>query len=209
MNRLHRFALASVIVSSGVATAALSAQVSLPPTAMSAGRDTTAVAAPTVAPVTLYADLGAHILTVKRGDEVLKTYLFAAGQEKYPTPRGTFKIRKMIWNPSWRPPPDAEWAKGKIARGPGDPKNPMKVVKIFFQEPDYYIHGTDEVNSLGKDASHGCLRMAPDEVAQLARLIMENGGQPRDESWFWRILRFRREERVIYLNNPILLTVAG
>jgi lipoprotein-anchoring transpeptidase ErfK/SrfK len=207
MNRLNRFALATVIVSSSATATAASAQVSLPPTAMTAGRDTTTVATPTVTPVRLYADLGAHILSVKRGDEVVKTYSFASGQDRYPTPRGTFKIRKIVWNPSWRPPPDAAWAKGKSARGPGDPKNPMKVVKVFFQEPDYYIHGTDDVNSLGQDASHGCLRMAPDEVADLAKLIMENGGQPRDENWFWRIIHSRREERVVYLNNPISLTV--
>jgi hypothetical protein len=83
----------------------------------------------------------------------------------------------------------------------------MKVVKVFFQEPDYYIHGTDDVNSLGQDASHGCLRMSPEEVADLAKLIMENGGQPRDENWFWRIIHSRSEQKVVYLNNPISLTV--
>ena len=175
---------------------------------MTAGRDTSALVVPTVTPVTLSADLGAHILTVNRGKEVLKTYPFASGQDKYPTPRGTFRIRKIVWNPSWTPPPDAAWAKGKSAKGPGDPRNPMKVVKVFFQEPDYYIHGTDDVNSLGQDASHGCLRMSPEEVADLAKLIMENGGQPRDENWFWRTLHSRREEKVVYLNNPIYLTVA-
>ncbi|HUR00092.1 MAG TPA: L,D-transpeptidase [Gemmatimonadaceae bacterium] len=185
-----------------------SAQTSIPPEAMTAGRDTTPVATPTVTPVTLSADLGAHILSVRRGSTVLKTYSFASGQDRYPTPRGTFRIRKIVWNPSWTPPPDAAWAKGKTAKGPGDPRNPMKVVKVFFQEPDYYIHGTDDVNSLGQDASHGCLRMSPDEVADLAKLIMENGGQPRDENWFWRIIHSRREEKVVYLSNPISLTVA-
>ncbi|MFL5524693.1 MAG: L,D-transpeptidase, partial [Gemmatimonadaceae bacterium] len=111
------------------------------------------------------------------------------------------------WNPSWHPPPDAAWAKGKTAKGPGDPGNPMKVVKIFFHEPDYYIHGTDAVGSLGEAASHGCLRMDPDEVADLAKLIMEHGGQPREENWFWRIIHSRREEKTVYLDNPISLTV--
>jgi hypothetical protein len=83
----------------------------------------------------------------------------------------------------------------------------MKVVKIFFQEPDYYIHGTDAVESLGSAESHGCLRMHPEEVASLAKLIMEHGGQPREENWFWRIIHSRREEKTIYLSTPVVLTI--
>jgi len=156
----------------------------------------------------LSADLGARILTVKHGDSTLKTYAVAVGQDKYPTPVGSFTIEKIVWNPSRHPPPDADWAKGKKPKGPGDPGNPMKVVKIFFQEPDYYIHGTDDVESLGSAASHGCLRMDPTEVADLAKLIMEHGGQPRGENWFWRILHSRRDEQVVYLDNPVSLTIA-
>jgi lipoprotein-anchoring transpeptidase ErfK/SrfK len=207
MPNIRKVALAGLPLLFAAITGCASAQTSLPPQVMTAGRDTSALVTPTVVPVTLSADLGAHILTVKRGESVLKTYPFASGQDRYPTPRGTFRIRKIVWNPSWTPPPDAAWAKGKTAKGPGDPRNPMKVVKVFFQEPDYYIHGTDDVNSLGQDASHGCLRMSPEEVADLAKLIMENGGQPRDENWFWRIIHSRREEKVVYLSNPISLTV--
>ena len=44
-------------------------------------------------------------------------------------------------------------------------------------------------------------------VADLAKMIMEHGGQPRGENWFWRIIHFRRQEQVVYLDNPISLTV--
>ena len=184
------------------------AQIELPPTAPTAGRDTNPQQLiAQQAPLVLKANLRARILFVTRGDSTIKSYAVAVGQEKYPTPLGTFTIRKIVWNPSWRPPPEADWAKGKTAKGPGDPGNPMKVVKIFFQEPDYYIHGTGDVESLGSAASHGCLRMDPTEVADLAQLIMEHGGQPRGENWFWRILHSRREEQVVYLDNPVSLTI--
>src|SRR2546430_13620071 len=55
--------------------------------------------------------------------------------------------------------PNAAWAKKYARQEPGAPANPMKVVKIFFKEPDYYIHGTGDINSLGKAESHGCLRI--------------------------------------------------
>jgi lipoprotein-anchoring transpeptidase ErfK/SrfK len=185
------------------------AQIELPPTAPTAGRDTNSQhQTATEAPLALKANLRARILFVTRGDSTLKSYAVAVGQEKYPTPPGNYTIRKIVWNPSWKPPPQADWAKGKTAKGPGDPGNPMKVVKIFFREPDYYIHGTGDVESLGSAASHGCLRMDPNEVADLAKLIMEHGGQPRGENWFWRILHLRREEQVVYLDNPVSLTVA-
>lgn len=159
-------------------------------------------------PLTLRADLSARMLFVMQGGTTIKTYAVAVGQEKYPTPPGNYTIKKIVWNPSWTPPPGAAWAKGKTAKGPGDAGNPMKVVKIFFHEPDYYIHGTDAVGSLGEAASHGCLRMDPDEVADLAKLIMDHGGEPHGENWFWRIIHSRREEKVVYLDNPIPLTVA-
>ena len=183
------------------------AQIGLPSTAQTVGRDTSLQAVPVQAPLEITANIPARMLVVRRGDSTLKTFAVAVGKDRYPTPTGTFRINKMIWNPSWRPPPNSEWARGKTAKGPGEPGNPMKVVKIFFKEPDYYIHGTGDVESLGSAASHGCLRMDPEEVAELAKLIMEHGGQPREENWFWRILHFRSESKTIYLKNPIPITI--
>lgn len=196
------------VLAAPLVTIAARAQIGLPPTAMTAGRDTIPLE-PTVAeaPLTLKASLSSRMLVVQRGDSTLMTFAVAVGKDEYPTPVGDYSIKKMIWNPSWRPPPGAAWAKGKTAKGPGEPGNPMKVVKIFFREPDYYIHGTGDVESLGSAASHGCLRMDPTEVADLAKIIMEHGGQPREENWFWRLMHSRREEKVIYLDNPVSLTV--
>ena len=196
-----------VILAAAVCSNVAIAQIGIPAAAPTAGRDTTTAQVVNEAPLLLKANLTARMLVVQRGDSTLRTYAVAIGQERYPTPAGTFSIKKIVWNPSWRPPPDADWARGKTAKGPGDPGNPMKVVKIFFQEPDYYIHGTGAVESLGDAASHGCLRMDPQEVADLAKMIMEHGGQPREENWFWRIIHSRREEKTVYLNNPIELTI--
>jgi lipoprotein-anchoring transpeptidase ErfK/SrfK len=183
------------------------AQIGLPPTAMTAGRDTIQQTTVVEAPLEITANLRSRMLVVRQGSITLKTFAVSVGKDRYPTPTGTFRIRKMIWNPSWRPPPNSDWARGKTAKGPGEPGNPMKVVKIFFKEPTYYIHGTGDVESLGSAASHGCLRMDPEEVAELAKLIMEHGGQPREENWFLRIMHSRREEKPIYLDNPVWLTI--
>jgi lipoprotein-anchoring transpeptidase ErfK/SrfK len=127
------------------------------------------------------------ILVVRVGGTDVKTYTVAVGTKVKPTPMGRFTVRHIVWNPGWVPP-DEKWAKGKKPAKPGDPKNPMKVVKIFFQEPDYYIHGTDKDDSLGGAASHGCLRMSESDVASLARLVMERGGAPKTDAWFRTVM---------------------
>ena len=187
------------------------AQIELPQTAPTAGRDSGKPEPGALvrnAPLELRADLRARILTASQGGSTLGTYSIAIGQPKYPTPPGIYMIRKIVWNPSWKPPPGSDWAKGKTEKGPGDPGNPMKVVKIFFKEPDYYIHGTDDVESLGGAESHGCLRMDPGEVADLAKMVMEHGGQPRGENWFWRVIHFRRQEQVVYIDEPVSLVIS-
>lgn len=154
----------------------------------------------------LRASLSEKTLYVMRGDTLLAQYPIAIGTDEHPTPKGDFRIRTIVWNPRWVPPA-VGWARGKTPKEPGSPANPMQTVKIFFQEPDYYIHGTPSVESLGTAASHGCLRMDPNQAAEVARLIMEHGGEPREENWFWRVLHFRSETKTVSLENPIRMVV--
>jgi lipoprotein-anchoring transpeptidase ErfK/SrfK len=157
--------------------------------------------------VSLRADLSSRTLSVIGNDGVIKTFNVAIGTPNYPTPTGTYTIRKIVWNPSWNPP-DSKWARKETPKGPGEKGNPMKVAKIFFKEPDYYIHGTGQVNSLGSAASHGCLRMHPDEVAELSQFLMNNGGQAREEGWFSRVIHMRWRTHTVYLSQPITLVVS-
>ena len=155
----------------------------------------------------LVADLSEKRLKMYEADTLVWQYEISDGTGNYPTPTGEFKIRRMVWNPRWTPPPNSAWARKYKAKAPGEPGNPMKVVKIFFREPDYYIHGTAETGRLGSAASHGCIRMDPEHIAEVARYLMQHGGQPRGENWFMRVLHFRNEEKPIYLKNPIPLTI--
>ena len=132
-------------------------------------------------------------------------YDVAVGKDEHPTPTGNFTIRRLIWNPSWTPP-DEEWARGKQPKGPKDPGNPMKAVKIFFKEPDYYIHGTGDLRSLGSAASHGCLRMHPESAARLAQQLMDESGVSWDWSRIKRVLHIG-ETKTVNLKRPIAIVV--
>lgn len=157
--------------------------------------------------VRLRASLSQKKLVIEDGGQVVREFGVAVGLPSHPTPRGNFTIRRMIWNPAWIPP-NSPWAKGKKPRKAGDPNSPMQAVKIFFREPHYYIHGTNDPKSIGSAASRGCLRMTPEDAAELGAYLMEHGGQPRDEGWFRRVFRFGRST-ALHLDNPIPLTITA
>ena len=154
----------------------------------------------------LEVSLQAKELRVIDGDSVVATYPVAVGQPGHPTPTGQYSIERVIWNPRWVPP-EAGWAKGARARGPGEEGNPMGKVKLFFAAPDYYIHGTENEESLGRAASHGCIRMANADVVEVARLVMERGGEGRPPDWFHRILNRLRSTKEVRLERPATLVV--
>jgi lipoprotein-anchoring transpeptidase ErfK/SrfK len=152
--------------------------------ALLATTDSADAAPATGGAITMAASTKKNILEVRVGGKTVKRYHVSVGTKKFPTPNGQFKINHIVWNPAWVPPPDAKWAKGKEATAPGDKKNPMKVVKIFFQEPDYYIHGTGDEAELGSAASHGCIRMAQTDAFALGRYLMDNCGAKKDDAWY-------------------------
>jgi L,D-transpeptidase ErfK/SrfK len=137
--------------------------------------------------LSLATSLGKNILVVRVNGRDVKTFPVSVGVKAHQTPQGHFGIRHIVWNPSWHPP-KAKWAKGKQAAGPASASNPMKVVKIFFQEPDYYIHGTDHEDKLGAAASHGCIRMSQADVYELGRLLQERTGAARQPQWYARVI---------------------
>jgi lipoprotein-anchoring transpeptidase ErfK/SrfK len=145
------------------------------------------LAAPAPSPLSIAVSTQKNILVVRLNGQDVKKYDVSVGTKKHPTPMGHFGVRHIVWNPAWVPP-KATWSKGKKPAAPSDPKNPMKVVKLFFQEPDYYIHGTDKEERIGAAASHGCIRMAQADVYDLARFIMQNGGAPKPNDWYSQVI---------------------
>jgi hypothetical protein len=95
-----------------------------------------------------------------------ETFTVAVGREGLETPEGLYAIEVMEENPVWHVPESA-WAgalAGKtIQPGPADP---IKARWMGFYE-GAGIHGTEEVESLGSAASHGCVRMSIADVKRL------------------------------------------
>lgn len=159
------------------------------------------------APLRLEADLSDRKLHVYHSGSLVESYDVAVGEPEHPTPTGDFSISKVVWNPAWVPPPNAEWAEDETRKAPGDPDNPMRAAKIFFVEPDYYIHGTDAPHTLGEAASHGCIRMDPDDVERLARRVQDHGGESRSDSWYQTVMSSDTDKRTIHLSNPVSIEI--
>lgn len=161
------------------------------------------------AQVTLEVDLSERRLYVyDGGDEPMNSFEVAVGEPEHRTPDGSFEIDRIIWNPGWVPPEEG-WAKDEDPQDPDDPDNPMVMAKLYFDYPDYYIHGTDASSTLGEAASHGCIRMHPDDVKALAEFVQAAGGAERDDEWFDRVARDDGSDHEVELPEPVRLEVHG
>jgi lipoprotein-anchoring transpeptidase ErfK/SrfK len=110
-------------------------------------------------------------VTVFEHGQAAVSFHVAVGDPKYPTPYGQFVVQTMQKNPPWNVP-NSDWAgelAGKTIPG-GDPRNPLVARWIGFNG-SVGFHGTKDLASLGRAASHGCVRMDPKDVKDLyARL---------------------------------------
>ncbi len=98
-------------------------------------------------------------LTLFHSDNtVWRVFNVATGQSIYPTPAGHFSIVVKWVNPTWYPPTQDAWAAGLSPVPPG-PGNPLGTRWMGLSAPGVGIHGTDEPDSIGSNASHGCIRM--------------------------------------------------
>jgi lipoprotein-anchoring transpeptidase ErfK/SrfK len=101
-------------------------------------------------------------LAVMEAGRVVKIFSTAVGAPESPSPSGTFQIVNSISDPTW-------YTKGKIV-GPG-PSNPLGPHWLGLNLKGYGIHGTSNPDSIGKNASHGCIRLRNSDIRELAKMV--------------------------------------
>jgi lipoprotein-anchoring transpeptidase ErfK/SrfK len=94
--------------------------------------------------------------------KVVKVFPVAVGKDSSPSPEGTFTIKTRLENPTY-------YHKGMVV-APG-PQNPIGTRWMGLSEKGYGIHGTNAPGSIGKAASHGCIRMAKKDLEELFSLV--------------------------------------
>lgn len=151
-------------------------------------------------------DISDRKLRLVRGNQVTAEHDVAVGTEEWPTPTGTWKVHRVDLNPEWNPPTDEEWAEDREPKGPGDPENPMGRARLVYRMPNT-IHGTNDLDSLGKASSHGSIRVANEAVVQLAETLLKAGGAWEGPQWFQQMIENRTREYQIALDNPVPIQV--
>jgi lipoprotein-anchoring transpeptidase ErfK/SrfK len=114
------------------------------------------------APFTILVDKSQNTLILKTNEEVIKTYIVSTGTNNS-TPVGTFKITSKLPNPTW-------FKAGAVVSA-GSPENVLGTRWLGFDLPGYGIHGTTDPQSLGKQVTQGCVRMANADVEELYTII--------------------------------------
>jgi lipoprotein-anchoring transpeptidase ErfK/SrfK len=92
-----------------------------------------------------------------------KRYRVGTG-EYSKTPVGEFKITARIANPPW-------WRSDGKTIPYGDPENILGTHWLGLNVPGYGIHGTWDTNSIGKQATAGCIRLLNDDIAELYTVL--------------------------------------
>jgi len=86
------------------------------------------------------------------------------------TPQGRLKVLRKIPDPVWRKPDWAFIENGDPVPPPDSPKRLVKnhLGKYALDLGDgIMIHGTDDPDSLGRPASHGCIRLPADMLEEV------------------------------------------
>jgi L,D-transpeptidase ErfK/SrfK len=131
-------------------------------------------------------DTARNHLYIKRRDQVMLDALASTGsgtildkpgetkgQWIFDTPRGEFAVQSKLINPVWVKP---DWA--FIEEGLAVPKSAADRIEpgvlgeyaLGFGK-GYFIHGTLYPRLLGKNVTHGCIRLNDDDLKSVYRLV--------------------------------------
>ncbi len=104
---------------------------------------------------------------------VVYTFAVGLGRFDWRTPVAAFTVRGKTVNPTWVVPDDIyqehlerDGEAEHMIPG-GDPDNPLGHYRLELTLPMYAIHGTNTPWSVGMEASHGCVRLYPEDIERL------------------------------------------
>ena len=101
-------------------------------------------------------------LAVLENGSVIRIFPVAVGASVSPSPTGEFQIVNRVAHPTY-------YNTGVVI--PQGPDNPIGTRWIGLDRKGYGIHGTNAPRSIGKAASHGCIRLRNRDIEQLFRMV--------------------------------------
>jgi len=102
------------------------------------------------------------------GHKIVETFPIGIGVLGASTPLGTTRIAAKEANPAWYPPPSIHQERPElpevIAAGPD---NPLGAYALRLGWPTFLLHGTNKPDGVGRDVSHGCMHLYPEDIEHL------------------------------------------
>lgn len=120
---------------------------------------------------TIVIDRSINQLSLYDGFDLEKTYPVATAAAGYVTPPGEWTIIDKRENPTWTNPAPDTWGADLPAFIPPGPGNPLGTRALYLDASGIRIHGTEDVSSIGTNASHGCIRMLMSDVEEIYPLV--------------------------------------
>src|SRR5438034_368226 len=108
---------------------------------------------------------------------LLTTYPVGLGRDDRRTPRGKFRVQSKQVKPTWYIPESirrehiAERGDGRRSILGGARDNPLGGYRLQLSHRLYGIHGTDIPWGIGMQATHGCVRLYPEDIERLFPLV--------------------------------------
>ncbi|HSF58661.1 MAG TPA: L,D-transpeptidase family protein [Candidatus Binatia bacterium] len=133
-----------------------------------------------------------------RQGQAIYSYAVGLGRPDWPTPAGKFTVITKEENPTWDVPKSIQEEmrrEGKVVqqRVPPCPENPLGKHWMGLSIPGYGIHGTIAPTSIYQFRTHGCIRLHPNDIAELFAAI--STGTP-GLLLYQRLLLARLEDRI-------------
>ena len=102
----------------------------------------------------------------------IETYPIGVGVDGRSMPIGTTTVVSKEADPTWYPPLSirAEDPNLPAAIPPG-PDNPLGAFALRLGWRGYLIHGTNKPDGVGRNVSHGCLHLYPEDIERLFREV--------------------------------------
>jgi lipoprotein-anchoring transpeptidase ErfK/SrfK len=104
---------------------------------------------------------------VYRGEVLETSYPVAIGRPGWETPTGEFEVFSQVVEPGWTNPITGE----TMAPGAENPLGDRWIAFWTDGTNDIGFHGTPDRDSVGKAASHGCIRMYDEDVRELFDMV--------------------------------------
>ena len=102
------------------------------------------------------------------GKSTVETYPIGIGVIGATTPVGTSRVTAKVANPTWYPPPSIRAERPELPQSiPPGPDNPLGAYALYLGWPAYRIHGTHKPDGVGRNVSHGCIRLYPEDIERL------------------------------------------